>query len=315
MPASGSSIYTDADRYQASLIDILDLLVLRPRAFHARLTWLELPDLHLLGAQEASARIAYVRLPPASVCVTFATQPESPLIYGGVPLPYGDIILHSRGERGHQRTTGPSRWGAISLTPASLATFGRTIAGRDLVSPPGNMILRPIRADRQLLLRLHTQAARLAEKNLDRIGKPEVVRALEQDLIWALVTCLTRGTPQAQQAARRCQASAMARLEAMLAANGFRLLRGTEICRALGVSPRSLRAACLNVLGMSADRYQRLRRLNSLRAELLRARTERIETAEVIKAHGYADIRRFVAEYWKVYGELPPIPPRAAEDQ
>lgn len=48
MPASGSSIFADADGYQATLQDMLDLVVLQPRDFSARLTWVELPSLHLL---------------------------------------------------------------------------------------------------------------------------------------------------------------------------------------------------------------------------------------------------------------------------
>lgn len=45
MPAGGSSICTDSDGYQASVQDILDLVVLQPRNFHARLTWADLPSL------------------------------------------------------------------------------------------------------------------------------------------------------------------------------------------------------------------------------------------------------------------------------
>ena len=86
MPASGSSIFTDADGYQGSLRDILDLLVLQPRDFHARLTWVELPNLRLLRAHETSARVAYVRLPPEQAFVTFLTQKGLSLIYTGLPL-------------------------------------------------------------------------------------------------------------------------------------------------------------------------------------------------------------------------------------
>jgi len=109
MPGSGSSIFSDADGYQATLQDMLDLLVLRPRDFHARLTWVEFPYLQLLRAQEASARVACVRLPPQQVFVTFLTQQGPPLIYSGIELKYGDVIMHSRGEHGHQRTTSATR--------------------------------------------------------------------------------------------------------------------------------------------------------------------------------------------------------------
>ena len=68
MPGGGSSIFTDADGYQATLRDMLDLLALRPRDFRARLVWVDLPSLRLLRAQEDAPRIAYVTLPPERLC-------------------------------------------------------------------------------------------------------------------------------------------------------------------------------------------------------------------------------------------------------
>lgn len=310
MPASGSSIFTDADGYQASLQDILDLVVLHPRDFRARLTWVELPKLRLLRGQEASARVAYFRPPPEQVFLTFLTRHGLPLIYGGVELQFGEIMFHGRGEQRHQRTTAATRWGSISLTPASLLTFGETIAGRRLVPPPFGRLLRPLPADRQRLLRLHAQAGRIAETNLDRIGHKEVIRALEQDLILALVTCLTTGEIYEDQAIRRRQVTVLARLEAMLEANPFRILRTREICDSIGVSEQILRTSCTRLLGMTADRYQRLRRLKLVRAALVRANHAAGSAAEVIRQYGFADIHRFVTEYWNAYGEMPPIPPR-----
>ena len=58
--------------YQASLQDILNLLVLNPREFRARLTWVEMPNLNLLRAREPSASVkmleplAGIRLPSRS---------------------------------------------------------------------------------------------------------------------------------------------------------------------------------------------------------------------------------------------------------
>src|SRR5271157_4120921 len=179
MPASGSCMFTDPDSYQASLQEMLDLLVMRPREFHARLTWVELPQLRLLRAEEASPRVAYVSLPPESVFVIFPTQRGLPLICNGVELQFGDFFFHSRGERLHQRTIAASHWGSIALTPAALAVFGRTITGQALVPPPIGLILRPLPADRLRLLRLHAQAGRIAETNLRHLGHPEVTRALE----------------------------------------------------------------------------------------------------------------------------------------
>jgi len=160
MPAGGSCIFADADCFQANVPGMLYLLVVQPREFYAQLTWVELPQLRLLGAREVSPRVAYVVLPSTRVFVTFPTQRDSTLIYDGAELRFGDIMFHSRGERLHQRTAAASRWGSISLTPASLMAFGRTITGQSLVPPPASRILHPPAADRRQLLRMHGLACR-----------------------------------------------------------------------------------------------------------------------------------------------------------
>jgi AraC-like DNA-binding protein len=315
MPASGSCIFIDADDYQASLQQALDLLVIPPRRFHACLTWVELPNLRLLRAQEASPRIAYVSLPPEPVFVTFATRRDSPLIYSGLELKFGDIMFHSRGERLHQRTTGASRWASISLAPAALMAFGKTIAGEDVCPPPVGRILRPHPEHRLRLLRLHAQAGRIAETNLKHLEHPEVARALEQDLIWALMTCLTTAEPQEVSAVQRDQVRILVQFEEVLAANPCRLLRMPELCSAIGVSEHTLRACCSQVLGMSPVRYQRLRRLKLVRAELLRADPATVSIAEVARRYGFTDLHRFVTEYQNAYGEVPTMTQQRVADR
>src|SRR4051794_6808338 len=174
MPGSGSSIFTDADGYQASLRDIFDLLVLDPHEFHARLTWIELPSLNLLRAQESSPRLAYATLPADRVFVMFPLQADSSLICAGSTLEFGNIGLHAPGERFHQRTTSAISWGSISLSVASLLAFGRAITGQDLPVPHQGQLLRPRSADYRRLLHLHAQAGRIAETHLNRLTNKEV---------------------------------------------------------------------------------------------------------------------------------------------
>src|SRR5271166_1186822 len=170
MPAGGSSIFTDVDGYQANLRDMMDLLVPGPRLFHARLTWVDLSHVGLLRAEEASARVAFVTLPAELIFATFPTKRDPPLICDGAALPFGEIMLHRGGDRLHQRTTGASSWGSISLPAATLMTYGRTIANRSLILPRVRWRFRPCAKDRDFLLRLHAQAGRMADTALDRFG-------------------------------------------------------------------------------------------------------------------------------------------------
>ena len=104
------------------------------------------------------------------------------------------------------------------------------------------------------LLHLHAEAGRLTETRPGIIAHPEVARALEQDLIYALVTCLVDGEPGEDKAARRHHASIMGRLEDFLAAHPDQPDTWPELCAAIRVSVRSLRLCCMEFLGMGPNR-------------------------------------------------------------
>jgi hypothetical protein len=77
-----------------------------------------LNHLYLLRSEEDVPRIAYVSLSPALVFVGFPTRLSFPIVWGGVELHPGEIVLHSRAERFHRRTAGPCTWVLIGLAAA-----------------------------------------------------------------------------------------------------------------------------------------------------------------------------------------------------
>jgi AraC-like DNA-binding protein len=310
MPTNGSGTFTDAVGYEAVLRDMLDLVVPQPRDFRAHITWVELPSLHLLRVHETSSRIAYMTLPRDRVFVIFPRQQDSLLIVAGVELRFGEIMFHSCGDSLHQRTIDGCDWGSISLAPASLKTFGWSIAGRNLVPPDVSQILRPLPRQQRKLLRLHARASRVAETAPDRISNREVVRSLEQELILSLINCLTAAEVRQDLSAMRQQMDISKQLEAMLAANRDRRLSARDICRTIGISDSALRSSCARLLGMSARNYQRFQRLKFARADLMRTGSGADDVADILQRYGFTDLQRFAVEYWNAYGELPPIPPR-----
>jgi AraC-like DNA-binding protein len=312
MSVAGSSIFTDADGYQAGLQDMLDFVVICPRKFHARLTWVELPHVQLMRAEESSARIAYLRPPPDKVFVFFATHQGPPLVHRGKELQFGELVWHAHDGKGHQRTKEGSRWGSLAVTADTLLSFGRSITGQALSAPAYPQILRPAAADRRELLRVHARASRIAETSPNRIINPEVVRALEQELIALLINCAEAVVGSDDDEAEEVQAQLCMHFEEMLNLRPFQLLPTKEICQLLAVSPQKFRASCLRVLGIGPGRYQKLRRLKLVRAELSRTGTQRPNVPEIMARYGFADLHRFVTEYWQVYGEMPPIPAREA---
>ena len=133
MPGSGTGTFIDPDDYQASLSRLrIDFLVTFQGAFNARLTWATLHQVQLLHSEEDLARIADISLEPTLVFVGFATRPDPSMLWGGGELQTGDLIFHSRGERLHQRTTGPCSWSLVGLAPEHLEKYGGALTGKPL---------------------------------------------------------------------------------------------------------------------------------------------------------------------------------------
>jgi AraC-like DNA-binding protein len=307
MKGSGSALFTDPDDYQANLPGMVRLMAPRVRDFSARLTWMELTDLQLLHTRETAPRVAYLSLPIEFAFIAFPTHRTSALICDGVQLELGDIVIHSLGQRLHQRTTAATSWGLIALTPASLRAYGRTLTGINIALSPFGQILRSRPSDVRCLLRLHAEAIRIAETKLSHIGHAEVARAVQQEMIWALAGCLTNAEHRNTSSAMGHNVSVLMQLEDALTAHPCRRPRVSQVCNAIAVSERALRSRCLNVLGMGPARYVQLRHLERARLALLHAGDTMGIEAEVMQRHGFADLRHFVAAYRTAFGAPPRI--------
>jgi AraC-like DNA-binding protein len=313
MSTSGTTKFTDADDYEASVRWAKLNLVLRcEKDFQARLTWVELRNLRLLRGQENLPRVAYVSMTSGSVFVALLARDGPPPIWDGVEVQPGDIVFHSRGKRMHQRTRGPSQWGFIALASEHLAACGKALTGFNLVPPRVARILRPLRLDASRLLRLHAEACRLAETKPEMIAHREVARALEQDLIHTLVNCLANGVTHGYSARNRHRANIIGRFEDVLAEHPERHLQISELCAAIGVPERTLRMCCAEFLGMSPARYVRLRRLNAVRAALRRIDSPAANVGEIARRHGFSEPGRFAVNYRTVFGETPSTTMRSA---
>jgi AraC-like DNA-binding protein len=305
MPVSGTGTFIDLDNYQASLHQArTDLLVTSQGSFNAHLTWATLHHMQLLHSEEDLPRIAYISLEPTLVFLGFATRPDPPMLWGGVELQTGDIIFHSRGERFHQRTTGPCGWSLVGLTPDHLEQYGGALSGKTLSLPAAARILRPAARDAARLRRLHAQACRLAETRPKVLAHPEVARAIEQGLIHSLVTCLS-AKARDDGVARRHHTRIMVRFEEVLAEHPNRQLPLPELCALIGVSERTLRSCCAEFLGISPTRYVLLRRLKAVRIALRNADPATSSVAEIAGGCGFTELGRFAGAYRTAFGEAP----------
>jgi AraC-like DNA-binding protein len=306
MAENGTAMFANPDDYQAGIGDAhVSLIVTGGGDFKARLTWLNLRRFHVLCGCENLPRIAFISLLPAQVFVSFPANAGAPLTYDGFGLKFGDVVFHSRGERMHQRTSGESQWGLISLPPEQLAACGKALTGLRIASPPVGRVLRPSRSDAVRLLRLYSRACRLAETRHKLIANPEVARALEQELLHALVNCLIADDVSGNPKTRRHHTDIMVRFEDALSTLRGPQLNMPALCAAVDVPERTLRVCCAEFLGMSPTRYLLLRRLNRARSALRRADPANASIAEIARSCQFQEPGRFAVTYRTIFGEMP----------
>jgi AraC-like DNA-binding protein len=306
MTESAALTFNDPDGYAAGFGDIcISLTITGSGDFKARLARLKLQHLEVHCCCESLRRIAYISLPPQQIFVSFPVGMAASLISDGSALRNGDFVLHSRGERTIQRSNGACQWGLISLPPEQLAACGKALTGRSIASPRAGTILRPSREELLRFQRLFAQACRLAEARHKLIERPEVARALEQEMLHAIVNCLTANEAGGSLKKRSRHAAVMIRFKEALDKRIDQKISMPALCAEIGVPERTLRMCCAEFLGVSPTRYHLLQRLNKARAELRRADPSTASVAEVARNHQFVELGRFAVTYRTTFGELP----------
>jgi AraC-like DNA-binding protein len=305
MTGCGTATFTAPEDLRLSLRGrVIDLVQTGSESFKARLTWMRMRHLSVAQIEESAPRIAFLSLPAASVFVSFPVADDPAAFWNGVALPRGRMMLHGLGGTLHQRTTGRVRWGMASLPHASLVAHGRALLGADLQLPSSSATVSGSSAAVARFQRLHAQACRLVQAKPDVASHAEVTRALEQDLIHALIDCIA-ATPWRDNGRGQRHAEIMARLEDVLTSRSDRPLSMSELSLAVGVPQRTLRMVSDDFLGMSPLGYARLRRLNLARRALLRGDASSLTVADVARTYGFSELGRFAAAYRAVFAESP----------
>ncbi|MGY3621426.1 AraC family transcriptional regulator [Bradyrhizobium sp. USDA 10063] len=307
MAENATVTFSDPDGYAAGFGDArINLTVTGAGDFKARLTRLKLKDLEIYLCCENLPRIAYVSLPPEQMFLSFPVGKAS-LVSDGFALRNGDMILHGHGQRTHQRSSDACQWGLISLSSESFASCGTALTGQVITPPHASRILRPARAEGSRFRRLFRQACHLAEAKRKLIERPEVARALEQEMLHAIVNCLAASETDDNSRTRHRHAAIMVRFEETLSEHVDSKSNMPALCAEIGVPERSLRFCCTKFLGVSPRRYFLLRRLNKARCALRRADPTITSVAEVARNHQFLELGRFAVAYRTAFGESPSV--------
>ncbi|MGH7091821.1 MAG: helix-turn-helix domain-containing protein [Stellaceae bacterium] len=162
--------------------------------------------------------------------------------------------------------------------------------------------------------RLHAAAGHLTEEAPEIIANPDAARGLEQALIGAHDRLPRQSGGARGQAAHGQHAIVMRRFRRVLEENPDQPLFIPEICKAIRVSERTLRACCHEHLRMSPKRYL-LRRLQLARRMLRMAAAGEATVTEAATRCGFWQLGRFAVEYRSLFGETPSATLRRPPDQ
>jgi AraC-like DNA-binding protein len=193
----------------------------------------------------------------------------------------------------------------MSLPQDGFDTACQAIIGSQFALPAFKSVVQPNPELMRRLVNLQKGVCLIANTSPELLELPEVVRALEQNSIHLMVKCLTEGTISTMSSGAQRHEAIVKRFEEFLEANPNTPLYLTEICAAVGVAERTLRAACEDHLGMGPIRYLALRRMHLVRRALSRADSSTVTVIGIATDNGFWELGRFAVAYHALFGEPP----------
>jgi AraC-like DNA-binding protein len=304
MASSAILSFTDPYPYQAAVRGAqLEFLPTEKGNFRAELTKVTFESLWMQRGKESLARVFHGAVSPERSVIGFSTDLDQPEYrHCGADVSPGAIILDDHNEM-YRQTKAACRWGAMSLKTEAFIAAGTALTGRPVGQSSVSIVIRPAPALMSRLFKLHAAAGHLAEAAPDILGNPQVSRALENALVHAMITCLADKAEERVRTQRKTRI--MARFEEFQAAHDNIPVYLAEVCAAVGVSERTLRACCQEQLGMGPIHYLWLRRMHLARRALVAATSKTSTVTGIAADYGFWELGRFAVEYRALFGESP----------
>lgn len=299
--------FTDPDELAALLHPSrVELIPLGHERFTAELTTVDLPRIRMRRTREPSPRLAHVRQSPGRTHFGFlADETSAPVVVDGMTVTPDVVLRFAQAADSNQHSLGPIRWANISIDRAGLDALGPEIAEQEPAASSGSRAVVPGKSALRRLRRLHSDVELAVIQSPAALGEPEAVRAVENQIVQALVDCLTGLEQRWPTSAQVRHATVMRRFRDLLEANLDCTLYLPEVCAALGVSHRALSYCCHELLGTSPKRYFYLRRMYMVRRTLLQADRYATTVTEIATRYGFWEFGRFSVHYKALFGEKP----------
>jgi AraC-like DNA-binding protein len=273
--------------------------------FRIEMTQVAMSRLWLQRIHLSSPTVSTATSKPGRRSIGFLTEANlSPYHHCGIEVMPGDIIVNAL-DAEHRRCDSGLDYGSMSIPTDELDTAVEAIIGCELMEKSERRIFHPHPQLMSRLLKLHRAIGQLAHDTPDILQLPQVLRALENEFVHVMVRCLADAVDAKASSGGRRHDAIIARFEEFLKANPDRPLYLTEICAAIGVRERTLRASCEEHLGMGPIRFLTLRRMHLVRHSLLRADPSKSTVTRIITDQGFWELGRFSGAYRALFGESP----------
>jgi AraC-like DNA-binding protein len=283
----------------------VEILPTTKEEFRVEITQVGAGQLSIQNVRASAPTVCTVACLSNRRSIDFLTESNSArLQHCGMEVLPGDIIVNGS-DVAHRRSGANFEYGSVALANDKLDIAAAAIIGRELAGKSAARIIHPRPRLTSRLLKLHKAIGQLARDTPEVLQLSEVFRALENELIHVLVRCLADGVGLPTTTGERRHNAIMARFEEYLAVTPDRPLYLPEICAAVGVAERTLRASCEEHLGMGPIRFLTLRRMHLAYRALLHADPSNATVTRIVTNHGFWELGRFSVAYRELFGESP----------
>jgi AraC-like DNA-binding protein len=280
--------------------------------FRSELARVDFDSVWMQRASENLPLIHHGAVSADRVIVCFLPEPDlPPLRYCGVEVAAHQIVVNGSNTI-TVASAEASGWASMSLEPQDFAAAAEAMTGREILRPSVTHLVHPAPDIMQRLLALHRAAAALARSDPALLAKPQVAYAFQTQLTELMVRSIAEGEPIRVTTGTLRQRAIVSRFEDFLQLRREQPVYLVDICKAVGASERTLRAACQEQFGVSPTRYLWLRRMYLARRRLAEAEAKSTSVTEVAMANGFWELGRFATEYRSLFGETPSMTLRRA---
>jgi AraC-like DNA-binding protein len=305
MPRRATLAFDDPLAYQAAIrcADV-DLVVTARGDFRAELAQIDCNRLWMQHGYANLSNVKHVAVNQNRAAIAFPADPtHPPAQFCGMEMSRG-IALAGPGSSFHMRTEKCFGWAAMSLTTEDLSAASVALTGHELRAGSVTRLVWSDPSNLSRLRRLHLAGRQFAETAPEIFAHPEVCKALEDELVRAMIACLADEEHAKAALGWRHHSAIIRRFEEVLAMHNNLPMYLAEMCAAVGASESTLRACCCEHLGMGPVRYLWLRRMHLARRALQRANSTATVT-EIATEHGFGELGRFSVQYRALFGESP----------